>query len=142
MSCTGSFPRKWSIRNRRSSGKIAVRRWFSSRADARSVPNGFSTTSRLALADQALRRELLRYLEEHRRRRREVEDGHLGTGERIAQPVVQRALLGVAADVRHAQTRNSCEHLLVELVLFAAVDGLGRMADELVARAADCDRRR
>ena len=47
MSCTGSFPRKWSMRNRRSSGTSAVNRRFSSRAETRSVPNGFSTTRRL-----------------------------------------------------------------------------------------------
>jgi hypothetical protein len=53
MSCTGSLPRKWSMRNRRSSGKIAVSPALSSLAVSRSVPNGFSTTSRAPSASPA-----------------------------------------------------------------------------------------
>ena len=142
MSCTGSFPRKWSIRKRRSSGKIAVRRWFSSRADARSVPNGFSTTSRAARRPSPPPRAPPPP-PEHRRRRREVEDGGLGSVERNTQPVVQRLVLGIASDVRHAR-QDLVQHLVVELVLLGGGDGLGRMPDELSSRertAADADDR-
>ena len=45
-SSTGSLPRKWSTRNTRSSGKCRRSRASSSQAEARSRPNGFSTTSR------------------------------------------------------------------------------------------------
>ena len=42
MLSTDSLPRKWSIRNTWDSPKAASTVWFSARADARSVPNGFS----------------------------------------------------------------------------------------------------
>ena len=43
---TGSLPRKWSMRKIARSGKRALRISFSSRADARSCPKGFSRTTR------------------------------------------------------------------------------------------------
>ena len=57
------------------------------------------------VTDEARLRELLGDLVEHRRRRREVEDGKLRAGKRGAQSVVERVLLGfgVAADVLHAR---------------------------------------
>ena len=42
----GSLPRKWSMRKMRSSGRWRCRIWLSSRAEARSRPNGFSTITR------------------------------------------------------------------------------------------------
>ena len=42
MLSTDSLPRKWSIRNTWDSSKTACTVWFSARAEARSVPNGFS----------------------------------------------------------------------------------------------------
>ncbi len=44
-------------------------------------------------------RELLGDLEEHRGRSGKVEDGRRGLAERLAQPVVERAVLCVATDV-------------------------------------------
>src|SRR5262245_28642110 len=46
MFSTDSLPRKWSIRNTSRSGKAEWRTLFSSRADAASQPNGFSTITR------------------------------------------------------------------------------------------------
>src|SRR6266511_328111 len=46
MFCTGSLPRKWSIRNTLDSGRYLRSTRFSSLAEARSRPNGFSTTRR------------------------------------------------------------------------------------------------
>jgi hypothetical protein len=43
---TDSLPRKWSMRNTSRSGKTRWRQSFSSWADARSRPKGFSTTTR------------------------------------------------------------------------------------------------
>jgi hypothetical protein len=47
---TASLPRKWSIRKIRSSGKTARTVSLSSRAEARSWPNGFSTIRRASSA--------------------------------------------------------------------------------------------
>ena len=44
--CTDIFPRKWSIRYSRDSRSIARSDALSACADARSWPNGFSTTTR------------------------------------------------------------------------------------------------
>ena len=46
MSSTDIFPRKWSMRYSCDSSISEWRVAFSSRADARSWPNGFSTTTR------------------------------------------------------------------------------------------------
>ena len=48
-----SFPRKWSIRKIESSGNTARATALSSRADARSRPNGFSTMTRAPSARPA-----------------------------------------------------------------------------------------
>ena len=47
MFCAASLPRKWSIRKICSSSKTSCSAALSDRADARSVPNGFSMTIRL-----------------------------------------------------------------------------------------------
>ena len=47
MFSTIDIPRKWSIRNTCSSGTSCAIRRFSARADFRSVPNGFSSASRV-----------------------------------------------------------------------------------------------
>ena len=46
MFCTASLPRKWSIRKICASSKALRSTTSSARAVARSVPNGFSATSR------------------------------------------------------------------------------------------------
>ena len=46
MLSTDSLPRKWSIRKTCDSSKTACTVWFSARAEARSVPNGFSMMTR------------------------------------------------------------------------------------------------
>jgi hypothetical protein len=54
MLSTDSLPRKWSMRNTCDSLKTASTAWFSVRAEARSVPNGFSTITRASLARPVL----------------------------------------------------------------------------------------
>jgi hypothetical protein len=50
MLSTDSLPRKWSMRNTCDSSKTACTASFSARAEARSVPNGFSTITRASVA--------------------------------------------------------------------------------------------
>jgi hypothetical protein len=47
MLSTDSLPRKWSIRKICDSSNTACTAWFSARAEARSVPNGFSMMTRV-----------------------------------------------------------------------------------------------
>ena len=55
--CTGSLPRKWSMRKIAASGNDSCSVAFSSRADARSRPNGFSTTRRAPRGAAGLARD-------------------------------------------------------------------------------------
>ena len=122
------------MRKSRSSGKIAVSPRLSSRADSRSVPNGFSTTSR-RVADEVRSCELFGDLEERRRRRRDVVDGRARVAERVAQPVVDRAVLGVTADVRQP-AQELGDHLLVDRVLRRG-DRVANVLRELVLAQRD-----
>jgi hypothetical protein len=52
----GSLPRKWSMRKTDDSGKARWSTWFSSRAERRSRPKGFSTTTRAPLVSPSASR--------------------------------------------------------------------------------------
>ena len=86
------------------------------------------------VTDEASLRQLLGDLVEHRRRRREVEDGKLRPGKCGAQAVVERVLLGlgIAADVLHARQELG-EGCVVDLFV-GRLDRLRRMPPQLVVR--------
>ena len=76
MSSTDIFPRKWSIRYSCDSSMSACRLAFSSRADARSCPNGFSIDD-AGVPREARVREPADDRREQRGRDLEVEDRQL-----------------------------------------------------------------
>ena len=78
--------RKLSMRKMRSSGRWRCRTWLSSRAEARSRPNGFSTITR-ASSMQLGRGQPLGHGGEHARRDGEVVQRPLGVAQGLAQPL-------------------------------------------------------
>ena len=113
MFSTDSLPRKWSIRKTCRSAKAECRTLFSSRADATSHPNGFSTITR-ARVDRPFGGELLDHALERRGRDRQVEEAPrpaadlvLGTRHDLGHVVVVGAEDAVAEvhPVRRRATR-------------------------------------
>ncbi len=103
----------------------------SARADARSWPNGFSTTTRAGLRQAGLGEPLDDRAEEERRDL-EVEDRRLAPADRLADALVRRRVGEVARHVREPRG-EAVEDLLVER-LAGAHDRLARALDELVDR--------
>ena len=106
MSCTGSFPRKWSIRNRRSSGKIAVSRSVQLPGRARdrcrtASPRRAAPAPRRGPPARAPRRRRGTSRAASRGRR----PGSSLPRSALAQPIVERPLLRVPADVAHARQK-------------------------------------
>ena len=101
----------------------------SARADARSWPNGFSTTTRPFVVSAGAG-EPRDDPAEQERRDLEVEDRARRSADRLFDALVRRVVAEVALDVREA-LREPLEHRLVEL-LPGADDRVARALDELV----------
>ena len=101
----------------------------SARADSRSCPNGFSTTTRAFFVSPASC-EPLDDPAEQERRDLEVEDGLLGVRDRLGDALVRRRVAEVARDVGEA-VGQPLEDVLVER-LAGADDRLPCALDELV----------
>ena len=129
MSCTGSLPRKWSIRYSRSSGKIAVSFAFSSRAEWRSVPR--TASRRGASVPHEPRLELLRDLEEYRRRRRGGR--RPASSPRRARRGGDREPIPPRRPLRCSRGARATRVPLVDVV-HRRPDRLVRVLDELIAR--------
>ena len=103
----------------------------SARAEARSWPNGFSTTTR-PVRRQPSAGETGDDAAEEEGRDLEVEDRGLRVADRLPDPTIRRVLPEVALDVRKA-LRETLEHTLVEL-LAGTYDRVAGALHELVDR--------
>ncbi len=102
----------------------------SARADSRSWPNGFSTTTRAFFVRPAVGESLHDRAEEERRDL-EVEHRSLRALDRGADPLVRLGVGEVAGARTTSRAASRCEHVLVEL-LARPDDRRARALDELV----------